>query len=86
MALPVPARGPPRSGTKRHIAVDTHGLPLNAIVTRADPPDRAVARDMLTRLRLLHPQRADSTYGGELVAEIDRELSTGVVVSGPRRS
>lgn len=70
-AFPVP--GPPLTTTigKRHIAVDTRGLLLNAIVTPADLPDRAVARDMLTRLRLLNAQLtlvwADSACGGELV-------------------
>ncbi|PZG21844.1 IS5/IS1182 family transposase IS4811 [Nonomuraea aridisoli] len=77
------------NGTKRHIAVDTRGLLLNAIVTAADLPDRAVARDMLTRLRLLHPQItlvwADSAYGGELVEWARTRLClTLKIVSQPR--
>lgn len=42
---------PPRSPSPRLIAL-TRGLLLHAIVTPADLQDRAVARDMLTRLRL----------------------------------
>ncbi|SEH00833.1 hypothetical protein SAMN05444920_11822 [Nonomuraea solani] len=53
-------------------------MPLMVMVTRADYPDRAVARDLLLRLRLLHPQLtptwADSAYSGVLVDWSKRSL------------
>lgn len=59
------------NGRKRHIAVDTHGLPVMIMVTPADMTDRDAAREMLWRLRLTQPQItqvwADSAYAGQLV-------------------
>ncbi|NEA77235.1 transposase [Streptomyces sp. SID13588] len=57
------------NGRKRHIAVDTKGLPV--MVTPADITDRDAARELLWRLRITHPQItqvwADSAYAGQLV-------------------
>ncbi|MFC6879618.1 MULTISPECIES: IS5 family transposase [Actinomadura] len=62
------------NGRKRHVAVDTQCLPLLVMVTPADRPDR----DLLARLRILHPQLAlawaDSAYAGTLIAWADRFL------------
>ena len=74
---------------KRHLAVDTRGLPLTVLVTSAALPDRAVARDLLTRLRLLNPQLtlvwADSAYAGDLVGWADSRLGLTLnIVSRPR--
>ncbi|MGW7314722.1 IS5 family transposase [Streptomyces sp. NPDC054865] len=59
------------NGRKRHIAVDTRGMPVMIMVTPADMTDRDAAREMLFRLRLTHPQItqvwADSAYAGQLV-------------------
>jgi hypothetical protein len=38
---------------KRHLVVDTKGLPLFGMVTPADMTDRNAAREVLFRLRLL---------------------------------
>jgi transposase len=66
------------NGRKRHLVVGTRGMPLMVMVTRADFPDRAVARDLLLRVRLLHPQLtlawADSAYSGDLVDWSKRRL------------
>ncbi|MGW6263638.1 transposase [Streptomyces sp. NPDC055085] len=59
------------NGRKRHIAVDTLGLPAMITVTPADTTDRDAARELLWRLRVMQPQItqvwADSAYGGQLV-------------------
>lgn len=59
------------NGRKRHLAVDTKGLPVMILVTPADMTDRDAARELLWRLRLTHPQItqvwADSAYAGQLV-------------------
>lgn len=59
------------NGRKRHIVVDTRGLPLLVMVTPADLTDRDAAKEVLFRLRLMHPEItivwADSAYAGELV-------------------
>ncbi|WP_308406073.1 IS5 family transposase [Streptomyces naphthomycinicus] len=66
------------NGRKRHIAVDTKGLPVMITVTRADMTDRDAAREMLFRLRLTHPQItqiwADSAYAGQLVDWAEHRL------------
>jgi transposase len=66
------------NGRKRHVIVDTRGLPMLTMVTPADIPDRTAARDLLTRLRDVHPQVtliwADSAYSGELVTWARRRL------------
>lgn len=56
------------NGRKRHLVVDTRGLPLLVIVTPADLHDAAAAKEVLLRLRLMHPEItivwADSAYAG----------------------
>lgn len=56
------------NGRKRHLVVDTHGLPLFVMVTPADMTDRDAAKEVLFRLRLMHPEItivwADSGYAG----------------------
>jgi transposase len=58
-------------GRKRHLVVDTKGLMLGVMVTPAGQPDRDAARELLARLRMLHPQLTlvwgDSAYAGTLV-------------------
>ncbi|MFF2432039.1 IS5 family transposase [Streptomyces mirabilis] len=58
-------------GRKRHIVVDMKGLLLFVMVTPADTHDAVAAKEVLFRLRLMHPQIAvvwaDSIYGGTLV-------------------
>lgn len=44
------------NGRKRHLAVDTKGLPLFVMVTPADMTDRDAAKEVLFRLRLMHPE------------------------------
>ncbi|PBD02388.1 transposase [Streptomyces sp. Ag82_O1-15] len=59
------------NGRKRHLVVDTKGLPLFVMVTPADMTDRDAAKEVLFRLRLMHPEItivwADSAYTGQLV-------------------
>ncbi|MEN3539833.1 transposase [Microbispora sp. ZYX-F-249] len=45
-------------GRKRHLVVDTFGLLIMVMVmvTAAGQPDREAARELLARLRMLHPQ------------------------------
>jgi transposase len=43
------------NGRKRHLAVDTKGLPVMIVVTPADMTDRDAARELLWRLRVTHP-------------------------------
>jgi putative transposase len=56
-------------GRKRHLLVDTLGLPLLVYVTLADDHDRVGARWLLAGLGLLVPHLkkiwADGAYGGE---------------------
>ncbi|MFE7076922.1 IS5 family transposase [Streptomyces sp. NPDC057620] len=58
-------------GRKRHIVVDLKGLPLFVMVTPADMHDSVAAREVLFRLRLMHPEItivwADRAYAGTLV-------------------
>ncbi|GAA4090866.1 IS5 family transposase [Streptomyces shaanxiensis] len=44
------------NGRKRHLAVDTRGLPMFVMVTTAGINDGPLGRDMLLRLRLAHPE------------------------------
>src|SRR3954468_8146490 len=59
------------NGRKRHLVVDTRGLPLLVMVTPADLHDSAPAKEVLFRLRLMHPEItivwADTAYAGKLV-------------------
>lgn len=59
------------NGRKRHVAVDTQGLPVMILVTPGDMSDRDAARELLWRLRMTHPQIAqvfaDRAYAGQLV-------------------
>lgn len=59
-------------GRKRHLLVDTLGLPLSVYVTPADVQDRAGARYLLAGLKPLVPRLkkiwADGAYSGEGLA------------------
>ncbi len=54
------------NGHKRQLIVDTKGLALFVMVTPADVTDRNAAKEVLFRLRLMHPEItiawADSAY------------------------
>ncbi len=67
------------NGRKRHLVVDTRGLPLFVMVTPADLHDSAVAEEVLFRLRLMHPEItiawADRAYAGKLVTWAKRRLN-----------
>lgn len=81
--------GKKATGRKRHLAVDTRGLPVMMMVTPASIHDAHAARDFLFRLRLAHPEVtlvwADSAYGGELVTWAkDRLRLTLKTVNRPR--
>ncbi|WP_323138336.1 IS5 family transposase [Streptomyces sp. NBC_01571] len=58
-------------GRKRHIVVDLKGLPVFVMVTPADMHDSVAAREVLFRLRLMHPAItivwAALAYAGTLV-------------------
>lgn len=58
-------------GRKRHVIVDLKGLLLFVMVTPADMHDSVAAREVLFRLRLMHPEItivwADLAYAGKLV-------------------
>ncbi|WP_238846557.1 transposase [Nocardia terpenica] len=59
------------NGRKRHLATDLRELPVLIRVTPASQADRDAARELLWRLRILHPELtlawADSAYGGARV-------------------
>jgi putative transposase len=59
-------------GRKRHLLVDTLGLPLSIYVTSADVQDRVGARCLLAGLKALLPRLkkiwADGAYAGEKLA------------------
>ncbi|BFO17043.1 hypothetical protein SHKM778_34310 [Streptomyces sp. KM77-8] len=67
------------NGRKRHMVVDTRGLPLLVMVTPASLTDRDAAREVLFRLRLMHPEItivwADSAYAGKLVDRARKHLN-----------
>lgn len=60
------------NGRKRHIVVDTLGLILAVVVHSADVQDRDGAKQVLRKLKGLHPRLkriwADGGYAGKLVA------------------
>ncbi|MFJ4188164.1 IS5 family transposase [Kitasatospora sp. NPDC089509] len=77
------------NGRKRHLVVDTKGLPLFVMVTPADMTDRDAAKGGLFRLRLMHPEItivwADSAYAGQLVGWARKYLNLTVkTVSRPK--
>ncbi|AEY85298.1 putative transposase [Streptomyces hygroscopicus subsp. jinggangensis 5008] len=77
------------NGRKRHLVVDTRGLPLLVMVTPADMTDRDAAKEVLFRLRLMHPEItivwADSAYAGQLVTWAKRYLNLTIkTVSRPK--
>ena len=79
------------SGIKRHIAVDTQGLPHAIAVTTADVSDRKGALQAMQRckesLDEVQSVLADSGYTGEPFAESVREtLVEGVTVQIAKRS
>jgi putative transposase len=59
-------------GRKRHLLVDTLGLPLSVYVTSADVQDRGGAQGLLAGLKALLPRLkriwADGAYTGEKLA------------------
>lgn len=77
------------NGRKRHLVVDTRGLPLMVMVTPADLHDSAAAKEVLFRLRLMHPEItivwADRAYAGKLVAWAKKYLNLTIkTVSRPK--
>lgn len=77
------------NGRKRHIVVDTRGLPLLVMVTPADMTDRDAAKEVLFRLRLMHPEItivwADSAYAYQLVTWAKQHLRLTIkTVSKPK--
>ncbi|MER5577065.1 IS5 family transposase [Streptomyces massasporeus] len=77
------------NGRKRHLVVDTKGLLLFVMVTPADMTDRDAAKEVLFRLRLMHPEItiawADSAYAGQLVTWAKARLGlTLKTVSRPK--
>jgi transposase len=77
------------NGRKRHLVVDTRGLPLMVMVTPADLHDAAAAKEVLFRLRLMHPEitivGADSAYAGKLVDWAKQHLNLTIKpVSRPK--
>lgn len=85
------AQGLEHNGRKRHLVVDTKGLPLFVMVTPADMTDRDAAKEVLFRLRLMHPEItivwADSAYAGQLVDWAKKYLNlTLKTVSRPKKA
>ncbi|MGY3677230.1 transposase [Streptomyces sp. TE33382] len=77
------------NGRKRHLVVDTRGLPLLVMVTPASLSDRDAAKELLFRLRLMHPEItivwADSAYAGKIVTWAKKYLSLTIkTVSRPK--
>lgn len=77
------------NGRKRNMVVDTRGLPLLVMVTPASLTDRDAAKELLFRLRLMHPEItivwADSAYAGKLVTWAKKYLSLTIkTVSRPK--
>lgn len=77
------------NGRKRHLVVDMKGLPLFVMVTPADMTDRDAAKEVLFRLRLMHPEITivwgDSDYAGQLVTWAKEHLGlTLKTVSRPK--
>ncbi|MFG3296591.1 IS5 family transposase [Streptomyces sp. NPDC048179] len=70
------------NGRKRHLLTETHGLPLDVMVTSAGLHDSKPAKDLLTRARRLHPELAivwaDSAYRGPFAEWAKTELKLTV--------
>ena len=66
-------------GIKRHIAVDSHGLPLSATVTTANVHDSKAAYPLIAQLAALYESitsiKADNGYKGRLSESIKNLLS-----------
>ncbi|MEU2287285.1 transposase [Streptomyces sp. NPDC013178] len=62
------------NGRKRHITVDTLGLPVMITVTPADIQDRDAARDIFWRLRLTQPQitQSSTSFSGAMASNAAR--------------
>jgi transposase len=73
-----PDIGPQVSGIKRHIAVDTQGLPHAVAITTAEVTDRKGALQALTRCKSSPGQMpsllADSGYVGKPFAQGVRDI------------
>lgn len=73
------------NGRKRHLVVDTKGLPIIVLVTGADIQDRDAAKEVLVRLKLMHPELvqvwADGAYAGELVTWANNALGIALRIS-----
>jgi transposase len=78
------------SGIKRHIAVDTQGLPHAIAVTTAEVTDRKGALAALTRCRASLNQvgslLADGGYTGEPFAQAVADILAGATVQIAKRS
>ncbi|MFD8474292.1 IS5 family transposase [Streptomyces globisporus] len=77
------------NGRKRHMVVDTKGLPPMVMVTPADLHDSAAAKEVLFRLRLTHPEItlvwADRAYAGKLVTWAKKYLNLTIkTISRPK--
>ncbi|MGV9350653.1 transposase [Streptomyces spiralis] len=75
------------NGRKRHIAVDTLGLPVMITVTPVDTTDPDAARELLWRLRIMQPQItqiwADSAYAGQTISTASASISVLSFSSSP---
>ncbi|MFD6286326.1 IS5 family transposase [Streptomyces sp. NPDC060205] len=77
------------NGRKRHLLTETHGLPLDVMVTSAGLHDSNPAKELLLRARRRHPELAivwaDSAYRGPFTAWAKSELQlTVLTVSRPQ--
>lgn len=77
------------NGRKRHLVIDTRGLPLFVMVTPADLHDSAAAKEAPFRLRLMHPEItivwADRAYAGKLVIWAKHHLNLTIKTVSRRR-
>ncbi|MEU5241784.1 transposase [Streptomyces lydicus] len=85
----VTTRAQKSTGASATWSSDTRGLPLMVMVTPADLHDAAAAKEVLFRLRLMHPQItivwADSAYAGKLVDWAKQHLNLTIKpVSRPK--
>ncbi len=74
------------NGRKRHLLTETHGLPLDVMVTSAALHDSKPARELLTRARRRHPELAivwaDAAYRGPFTQWAKSELKLTVKTPG----